>query len=134
MKLPPGLSARDFDAAVKRLQSVVGPEWVFTSDEDTHLYRDATRRSTVKKGIHSVGRHRPKFRGAGAGDRQDRKRVQDSVVAISTGRNLGYGGGDCKSSRTRLKPAGFETTCEPLKIRHYGQATPVCRARGDIMP
>ena len=41
MKLPPGVSAGDFAAALKEFEAAVGSEWVFTSDEDVTLYRDA---------------------------------------------------------------------------------------------
>ncbi len=38
--LPPNVSQQQFDAAIERLKSVVGDEWVFTSDADIHAYRD----------------------------------------------------------------------------------------------
>jgi 4-cresol dehydrogenase (hydroxylating) len=38
---PPGITNRDFRAILRRLEEVVGREWVFSSDEDTALYRDA---------------------------------------------------------------------------------------------
>jgi hypothetical protein len=41
MRTPPGIDATDFEAAVKEFQSAVGADWVFTSDEDLDLYRDA---------------------------------------------------------------------------------------------
>jgi hypothetical protein len=41
MSVPPGVSERDFARAVARFESVVGRDWVFTTDEDTALYRDA---------------------------------------------------------------------------------------------
>ena len=41
MALPPGVSERNFQRAIKRFEAVVGAEWVFTSDEDIALYRDA---------------------------------------------------------------------------------------------
>ena len=41
MKVPPGVSASDFAAAIKQFEEAVGKEWVFTSDEDVALYRDA---------------------------------------------------------------------------------------------
>ena len=40
-KLPPGLSSKDFQEAVKQFEAAVGKEWVFTSDEDVALYRDS---------------------------------------------------------------------------------------------
>ena len=41
MAIPPGVSERDFQRALDRFKSVVGADWVFTSDEDIALYRDA---------------------------------------------------------------------------------------------
>jgi len=38
--LPPGVNAQQFDAAVRQFREAVGPEWVFTSDEELHPYRD----------------------------------------------------------------------------------------------
>ena len=41
MRTPPGVSAADFAEALRRFEAVVGKEWLFTSDEDLELYRDA---------------------------------------------------------------------------------------------
>ena len=41
MALPPDVSASDFDAALRVWREAVGPDWVFTTDEDVALYRDA---------------------------------------------------------------------------------------------
>ncbi len=41
MRTPPGVSATDFAAAVAEFERAVGKEWVFTSDADVDLYRDA---------------------------------------------------------------------------------------------
>ena len=41
MKVPPGVSASDFAEAIKQFEEAVGKEWVFTSDEDVAMYRDA---------------------------------------------------------------------------------------------
>ena len=94
MILPPGVSRRDFDAALQEFRAVVGPQWVFTSEEDLDLYRDA---------------YTP-FRGDPAAERQAgaavapanveqvqaivraANRYRTPLYAISTGRNLGYGG------------------------------------------
>src|ERR1700684_4387070 len=93
MKLPPGVNAADFQDAVRRWQAAGGAEWVFTTDDDVALYRDA---------------YSP-FWG------EDEERVASAAVApatveqvqavvrianergialypISTGKNLGYGG------------------------------------------
>jgi (+)-pinoresinol hydroxylase len=39
--IPPGISAADWTNARKQFSDVVGSQWVFTSDEDVALYRDA---------------------------------------------------------------------------------------------
>ena len=41
MPLPPGVSSDDFSAAITAFENIVGKEWVFASDEDAALYRDA---------------------------------------------------------------------------------------------
>ena len=38
---PKGMSDRDFQTALRRIREVAGGEWVFSSDEDVELYRDA---------------------------------------------------------------------------------------------
>lgn len=91
--LPPGVSAADFAAALKEFRTAVGDRWVFTSDEDMELYRDA----------YSPVRGEPdERRAAGAVAPASVEEVQAVVraanrygvplYAISTGRNLGYGG------------------------------------------
>ena len=90
---PPGMSARDFDAALRRLREIVGPEWVFSSDEDAALYRDA----------YSPVWGEPEDRVASAAvapltveEVQAVVRVANEfglpLYPISTGRNLTYGG------------------------------------------
>src|SRR5690606_19781906 len=86
-------SARDFDAALRRLREIVGPEWVFSSDEDAALYRDA----------YSPVWGEPEDRVASAAvapltveEVQAVVRVANEfglpLYPISTGRNLTYGG------------------------------------------
>ena len=41
MPLPPDVSQRDFDAALREFRRTVGDEWVFASDAEVDLYRDA---------------------------------------------------------------------------------------------
>ncbi|HEY6443372.1 MAG TPA: hypothetical protein VIY66_08545, partial [Candidatus Acidoferrales bacterium] len=41
MKVPPGVSPEDFSDALKQWEGIVGKEWVFTSDQDVAMYRDA---------------------------------------------------------------------------------------------
>ena len=39
--LPPGVTTRVFADALKEFGKAVGPEWVLSTDEDIHAYRDA---------------------------------------------------------------------------------------------
>jgi 4-cresol dehydrogenase (hydroxylating) len=41
MAVPPGISERDFAAALQEFANAIGGDWVFESDEDLKLYRDA---------------------------------------------------------------------------------------------
>src|SRR5436190_127029 len=93
MAVPPGVSAQVFAQAVREFEAAVGKEWVFTSDEDVSLYRDA----------YSVLWGEPEERLASAAVAPDRLEQVQQVVKIanahkipiypvSTGRNLGYGG------------------------------------------
>ena len=41
MRTPPGVSPSDFAQAITQFQAAVGKDWVFTSDEDLDLYKDA---------------------------------------------------------------------------------------------
>ena len=93
MALPPGVNARDFADAIKQFQEAVGKDWVFTSEEDVALYRDA----------YSPLWGEPEERVASAAVAPDRLEQVQQVVKIanahkipiypvSTGRNLGYGG------------------------------------------
>jgi len=93
MKLPPGVSPGDFVEAIKQFEEAVGKQWVFTSDEDVALYRDA----------YSPFLGEPDEIVASAAVAPDSVEQVQSVVRIanrykipiypiSTGRNLGYGG------------------------------------------
>ncbi len=39
--LPPGVDSRSFESALTEFRQAIGSEWVFSSDEDVALYRDA---------------------------------------------------------------------------------------------
>lgn len=91
--LPPGVSAADFEAALKRFQEAVGKEWVFTSDEDVALYRDAYSPFWGEKdeilvsaavAPESVEQVQSVVRTANT--------YKIPIYTISTGKNLGYGG------------------------------------------
>jgi (+)-pinoresinol hydroxylase len=90
---PPNLSERDFQSALRRIEQVVGAPWVFTSDEDVALYRDAysplwgedeERFASAAVAPISVDEVQAVVRIA--------NEYQLPLYPISTGRNLTYGG------------------------------------------
>ncbi len=94
MKLPPGVSEQAFRAALQDFANVVGQEWVFHNAEDVALYNDA---------YSPYAREPDKQRVASAAVApttvehvQQIVRVANKykipLYAVSTGRNLGYGG------------------------------------------
>src|ERR1022692_85764 len=93
MKVPPGVSASDFAEAIKQFEEAVGKEWVFTSDEDVALYRDAYSPFWGEKN---------ELIAAAAVAPENVEQVQKVVkianqykipiYPVSTGKNLGYGG------------------------------------------
>jgi FAD/FMN-containing dehydrogenase len=94
MRTPQGVSQADFSAALAAFESAVGSkQWVFTSEEDLDLYRDA----------YSPLWGQPDERIASAAVAPDTVEQVQAIVRIanqykvplypiSTGRNLGYGG------------------------------------------
>lgn len=93
MTTPPGISPATFATALTEFANVVGKEWVFTSDEDLDLYRDA----------YSPLKGTPEDRAASAAVAPSSVEEVQAVVriankykipiyTISTGKNLGYGG------------------------------------------
>jgi 4-cresol dehydrogenase (hydroxylating) len=93
MAVPPGLTEREFANALTELAEAVGRDWVFSSDEDMNLYRDAYSPFWGEK----------EDRVPSAAVAPDRVEQVQQVVRIanqyriplwtfSTGRNLGYGG------------------------------------------
>jgi 4-cresol dehydrogenase (hydroxylating) len=91
--LPPGVSAENFAAAIKEFEAAVGHDWVFTSDEDIHPYRDHF--SYIKDEPNEL------IPSAAVGP-DSTEQVQAIVrtankykiplYAISTGKNFAYGG------------------------------------------
>ena len=93
MRFPPGVSQADFTAALAAFEAVVGKDWVFSSEEDTDLYRDAYSPFW--------GEPEEKFVSAAvapdsAEQVQAVMRIANQhkipIYPISTGKNLGYGG------------------------------------------
>ncbi len=93
MNLPPGVKPRDFSEALKQFEEAVGKQWVFTSDEDVALYRDAysplwgeaeERVSSAAVAPDNVEQVQQVVRIA--------NQFSIPLYTISTGRNLAYGG------------------------------------------
>jgi len=93
MRIPPGVSSADFEAAIQAFQAAVGAEWVFTRDEDVDLYRDAyspywgepeEKIASAAVAPANVEQVQAVMRAA--------NRYKIPIYPISTGKNLGYGG------------------------------------------
>lgn len=93
MRLPPGVSQSDFAEARRRFEALVGKDWVFTSDEDLDLYKDAyspfwgepeERTASAAVAPKSVEEVQAVVRAA--------NELRIPIYPISTGKNLGYGG------------------------------------------
>ena len=94
MHLPPDVSQERFNEATSRFARVLGPEWVFTSDEDIDLYRDAYSPFKGEEDLEYIpsGAIAPKS----VEEVQEIVRIANEFLIplwpISTGRNLAYGG------------------------------------------
>ena len=91
--LPPGVSRRDFDSAVRLFEEAVGKDWVFTSEADLGPYRDAyatswgeaaERRASAAVAPANVEQVQAVVRAA--------NRYKVPLFPISTGKNFAYGG------------------------------------------
>jgi 4-cresol dehydrogenase (hydroxylating) len=93
MRTPPGVSPADFAEAVRQFTAIVGKDWVFTSDEDVDLYRDAyspiwgeaeERVASAAVAPASVEEVQAVMKAANA--------FRIPIYPFSTGKNLTYGG------------------------------------------
>ena len=93
MRVPPGVGSGTFSQAIKDWKKIVGNEWVFTSDEDLNLYRDAyspvwgekqERLASAAVAPASVEEVQQVVKVA--------NKRQIPIYPISTGRDLAYGG------------------------------------------
>jgi 4-cresol dehydrogenase (hydroxylating) len=93
MRTPPGVTPAVFAEALARFQAVVGKAWVFTSEEDLDLYRDAysplwgepdERLASAAVAPASVDQVQAVMKIADA--------LKIPIYPFSTGRNLTYGG------------------------------------------
>jgi len=93
MKIAPGVSDVNFAQALKQFESVVGKEWLFTSDEDVALYKDAY------SPFYGEAEERLASAAVAPADVEQVQAIMRvanehriPIYPISTGRNLGYGG------------------------------------------
>ena len=93
MRTPPGVGPADFAEAIGQFQAAVGKDWVFTSDEDLDLYKDAYSPFW--------GEPEEKIASAAVAPASTEEvqavvrianRYRIPIYPISTGKNLGYGG------------------------------------------
>jgi 4-cresol dehydrogenase (hydroxylating) len=93
MAVPPGLTETEFARALNEFARAVGDDWVFSSDEDIKLYRDAyspfygeeeERLPSAAVAPENVGQVQAVVRIA--------NQYRIPLWTIATGRNLGYGG------------------------------------------
>ena len=93
MRLPTGVTAEDFASALAEFEHSVGKQWVFTRDEDVDLYRDA-----YSPFLHEAEERVASAAVAPASTEEVQQIVRTAnryrvpLYAISTGKNLGYGG------------------------------------------
>src|ERR1017187_10088240 len=91
--LPPGVTSNTFADAIKQFQGIVGKDWVFTSDEDVALYKDAYSPFWGEKDEILVS---AAVAPNSAEEVSKVVRVANTlripIYPISTGKNLGYGG------------------------------------------
>ncbi|MBW8840614.1 MAG: FAD-binding oxidoreductase [Sphingomonadales bacterium] len=92
MTMPPNVTAADWQAALAAFRAAIGGAWVFTSDEEVGLYRDA----------YSPVWGEPEERLVSAAVAPQKVEEVQAIVRIanqyriplfpiSTGKNLGYG-------------------------------------------
>lgn len=91
--LPPGVDAKNWTAALNAFRAAVGTQWVFTSDEDVGLYRDAYSPLWGEADERLVS---AAIAPDDVAQVQAIVRIANSyripIFPISTGKNLGYGG------------------------------------------
>ena len=93
MRKMPGVSVEDFAEAIKQFKAIVSDEWVFTSDEDLHLYRDAYSPFWDEPGERIASAAvAPKTVEEIQAIVKVANEFKITLYTISTGKNLGYGG------------------------------------------
>jgi len=93
MRLPPGVSESDFKKALAEFEQVVGGDWVFTSDADVDLYRDAySPFAGEPEELVASSAVAPASTEQVQQIVRIANRYRVPLYTISTGKNLGYGG------------------------------------------
>jgi len=93
VKLPPNVSKETFQQALADFARVVGAEWVFSSDEDVALYRDAYSPAWDTPGeLVPSAAVAPQSTEEVQAVVRIANRYKIPLFPISTGKNLGYGG------------------------------------------
>src|SRR5579862_2796028 len=126
MKLPPGVRSADFAAALKEFEAAVGREWVFTSDDDVDLYRDA-----YTPAWHEEEEKIPSAAVAPASVEEVQAVVKIAnqykipLWPVSTGKNLAYGGTSPALSGTAiLDLKRMDRVLEVNEKNHYALVEP----------
>ncbi len=127
MRLPPGVSGKDFSAAMEHFEKVVGKDFGSTSDEDVDLYRDPYTPDwhEEEEKIPSAGCGTRKC-GRSASGGEDRQSIQDSAVARFDGEeNPAYGGTSPALSGTAiLDLKRMDRILEVNERNHYALVEP----------
>ncbi len=126
MRLPPGVSSKDFSAAMQRFEKVVGKDWVFTSDDDVDLYRDP-----YTPAWHEEEEKIPSAAVAPASVEEVQAVVKIAnqykipLWPVSTGKNLAYGGTSPALSGTAiLDLKRMDRVLEINERNHYALVEP----------
>jgi (+)-pinoresinol hydroxylase len=91
--LPPDVSSKSFSEAISQFQTAVGKEWVFTSDEDVALYKDAYSPFWgEKQEILVSAAVAPNTAEEVSKVVRLANNYKIPIYPIGTGKNLGYGG------------------------------------------
>jgi (+)-pinoresinol hydroxylase len=94
IKLPAGISARKFRTALEQFRAVVGSEHLYDSEEDVAMYRDAYTpfHGEPDKELLASAALAPESTAQVQEIVRIANRHRIPLYAVSTGRNLGYGG------------------------------------------
>ena len=117
MKISPGVNQLDFQSAVSQWQKAVGDEWVFTSEADVDLYRDAYTpfRHEAQKIIPAVA---PNSVESVQAVMRSASQYRIPIYPVSPGRNLDSGGQPCATAGF-----GMRRGKDGLRVEHRDNAS-----------